>query len=80
MSKSTTNREKRHFTPRATLAAAWWKPTNGCAPTTACSGPLGGTAALLDRLIHRAHVLEFTGESFRFRQRMQREVESEGQE
>ena len=38
------------------------------------------TAALLDRLIHRAHVLEFTGESFRFRQRMQREVESEGQE
>jgi DNA replication protein DnaC len=34
------------------------------------------TAALLDRLTHRAHILEFTGESFRFRQRMQREVES----
>jgi DNA replication protein DnaC len=33
------------------------------------------TAALLDRLTHRAHILEFTGESFRFRQRMQREVE-----
>jgi len=35
------------------------------------------TAALLDRLTHRAHILEFTGESFRFRQRMQREVEGE---
>jgi len=33
------------------------------------------TAALLDRLTHRAHILEFTGESFRFRQRMQREVD-----
>jgi len=32
------------------------------------------TAALLDRLTHRAHILEFIGESFRFRQRMQREV------
>lgn len=31
------------------------------------------TAALLDRLTHRAHILEFVGESFRFRQRMQRE-------
>jgi len=31
------------------------------------------TAALLDRLTHKAHVLEFTGESYRFRQRMQRE-------
>ncbi len=30
------------------------------------------TAALLDRLTHRAHILEFRGESFRFRQRMQR--------
>jgi DNA replication protein DnaC len=29
------------------------------------------TAALLDRLTHRATVLEFVGESFRFRQRMQ---------
>jgi DNA replication protein DnaC len=35
------------------------------------------TAALLDRLTHRAHILEFTGESFRFRQRMQREADSE---
>lgn len=32
------------------------------------------TAALLDRLTHRCHILEFTGESFRFRQRMQREA------
>lgn len=32
------------------------------------------TAALLDRLTHRAHILDFTGESFRFRQRMQREA------
>ena len=32
------------------------------------------TAALLDRLTHRAHILEFIGESFRFRQRMQQEV------
>ena len=36
------------------------------------------TAALLDRLTHRAHILEFTGESFRFRQRMQREGEGGG--
>lgn len=31
------------------------------------------TAARLDRLTHRAHILEFLGESFRFRERMQRE-------
>lgn len=30
------------------------------------------TAALLDRLTHRAHILEFAGESFRFHQRLQR--------
>jgi DNA replication protein DnaC len=28
------------------------------------------TAALLDRLTHRAHILEFVGDSYRFRQRM----------
>lgn len=33
------------------------------------------TLALLDRLTHRAHILEFVGESYRFRQRMQREQE-----
>jgi DNA replication protein DnaC len=32
------------------------------------------TAALLDRLTHKAHILEFAGESYRFRQRMQREA------
>jgi DNA replication protein DnaC len=31
------------------------------------------TAALLDRLTHKAHILEFVGESYRFRERMQRE-------
>jgi DNA replication protein DnaC len=31
------------------------------------------TAALLDRLTHHAHIIELTGESFRFRQRMQQE-------
>jgi DNA replication protein DnaC len=30
------------------------------------------TAALLDRLTHHAHLIELVGESFRFRQRMQR--------
>ena len=29
------------------------------------------TAALLDRLTHHAHIVELTGESFRFRQRME---------
>jgi len=33
------------------------------------------TAALLDRLTHHAHILEFIGESYRFRQRVQRETE-----
>ena len=31
------------------------------------------TAALLDRLTHRAQIVEFTGESYRFRQRLQRQ-------
>ena len=32
------------------------------------------TAALLDRLTHKAHILEFSGaESYRFRERLQRE-------
>jgi DNA replication protein DnaC len=29
------------------------------------------TAALLDRLTHHAHIIELTGVSYRFRQRMQ---------
>jgi DNA replication protein DnaC len=33
------------------------------------------TAALLDRLTHHAHILEFVGESYRFRERMQREAQ-----
>jgi len=33
------------------------------------------TAALLDRLTHRSTILEFVGESYRFRERMQREAE-----
>jgi DNA replication protein DnaC len=36
------------------------------------------TAALLDRLTHKAHILEFTGaESYRFRERMQREARND---
>ena len=35
------------------------------------------TAALLDRLTHKAHILEFVGESFRFRQRVQRETQED---
>jgi len=33
------------------------------------------TAALLDRLTHKAHILEFVGESYRFRERIQREAQ-----
>ncbi len=33
------------------------------------------TMALLDRLTHKAHIIEFSGESYRFRQRMQRQAE-----
>lgn len=35
------------------------------------------TAALLDRLTHHAHILEFLGESYRFRQRVQREAQED---
>jgi DNA replication protein DnaC len=35
------------------------------------------TAALLDRLTHHAHILEFVGESYRFRERVQREVQED---
>jgi len=34
------------------------------------------TAALLDRLTHRAHIFELVGESYRFRQRLQRKAHS----
>jgi DNA replication protein DnaC len=37
------------------------------------------TAALLDRLTHRAHILEFLGDSFRFRQRLQ-QAQRQGQQ
>ena len=33
------------------------------------------TVALLDRLTHRAHILEFVGDSYRFRQRLAQEVQ-----
>lgn len=33
------------------------------------------TLALLDRLTHRAHIIEFVGESYRFRQRLQKETQ-----
>lgn len=37
------------------------------------------TAALLDRLTHKAHILEFSGaESYRFRERLQREAAENG--
>lgn len=35
------------------------------------------TAALLDRLTHKAHIIEFVGESYRFRQRLQQEAETD---
>ncbi len=34
------------------------------------------TSALLDRLTHRCHILEFKGKSHRFRQSLQRQAES----
>lgn len=34
------------------------------------------TSALLDRLTHRCHILEFAGESYRFRQSLQRQAGS----
>ncbi len=33
------------------------------------------TLALLDRLTHRANIIEFLGESYRFRERLQREAQ-----
>lgn len=46
------------------------------------SGLMGGdermSAALLDRLTHRAHILEFVGTSFRFRQQLAKRQGTEG--
>jgi DNA replication protein DnaC len=36
------------------------------------------SAALLDRLTHRATILEFVGTSFRFRQQLQRQEQQDG--
>lgn len=36
------------------------------------------TSALLDRLTHRCHILEFVGESYRFRQSLQRQIAAGG--
>jgi len=38
------------------------------------------TAALLDRLTHRAHMLDFVGESYRFRQRLQQDEQEKREE
>lgn len=38
------------------------------------------TAALLDRLTHRAHMLDFIGESYRFRQRLQQDEQERREE
>lgn len=34
------------------------------------------TAALLDRLTHKAHIIEFVGESYRFRERLKQDTET----
>lgn len=34
------------------------------------------TVALLDRLTHKAHIIDFVGESYRFRERKQRQKAS----
>ena len=34
------------------------------------------TVALLDRLTHKAHIIEFVGESYRFRERQQQQESS----
>ena len=36
------------------------------------------TAALLDRLTHKATILELVGESYRFRQQMERKTQNQG--
>jgi DNA replication protein DnaC len=47
-----------------------------CAAWTQVFGDERLTAAFLDRLTHKAHILEFSGaESYRFRERLQRERE-----
>ena len=38
------------------------------------------TAALLDRLTHKGHILEFIGESYRFRQRLRQEEQQDIEE
>ena len=37
------------------------------------------TTALLDRLTHKAHILEIAGESSRFRQRLRQEEQQSGE-
>ena len=38
------------------------------------------TTALLDRLTHKGHILEFIGESYRFRQRLRQEEQKSFEE
>ncbi len=38
------------------------------------------TAAFLDRLTYKSHILEFVGDSYRFRQRMQQEENASAQQ
>jgi DNA replication protein DnaC len=37
------------------------------------------TAAFIDRLTHKGHILEFVGESYRFRHSLQQEQQSGGE-
>jgi hypothetical protein len=55
----------------------WMVTSNlGFADWTQVFGDERLTAALLDRLTHRSHILEFAGESYRFRQRMKKQEQS----
>jgi hypothetical protein len=62
------------------VSVSWPRPSDTHTPPfaewTEVFGDPRLTSALLDRLTHHCHILEFAGESYRFRQSLQQQTDS----